>query len=258
MKQQLSPVLLIALSVATLSAQTPAAPAIPLEFETALVKQVTVPSDGRFMFGCRVELAQLTCGYAHLRDLLSIAYPLTGGAKLNAPEWIDTLTYRVVAKAPDRMKPGDLKAMVGQLLASRFQLKIHEEERAMQGYALLVDPKGLKLNPVKFDGDPAKGYIHYVASGIEFSHISMVRFATTLSYQLNRPVVDETGVKDLFDFKLIYAMTRNMAADLNPPADNNQPTILEAIKKIGLKLESRPAQVTDYIVDHLERIPSDN
>jgi uncharacterized protein (TIGR03435 family) len=62
--------------------------------------------------------------------------------------------------------------MLQTLLAARCQLKIHVEDRPGEIYALVALPKGIKLTPVKFDGDNSNiGAIHYERAGMEFTYL---------------------------------------------------------------------------------------
>ena len=72
---------------------------------------------------------------------------------------------------------------------------------------------------------------------------------------LNRPVVDQTGLTGNFDFVLEFAP--EIAIGENPgnsQSDPGGPTFGEALKEqLGLKLDSQKGTV-DYIhIDHVER-----
>ena len=92
------------------------------------------------------------------------------------------------------------------------------------------------------------------------------RFTLLLAGAARQPVIDQTGLRDAFDFTL----------DLTPPADDPLQTaartgvtlaadptngfgrIAEAVEnQLGLKLESRKIPVEMLIIDHVER-PSEN
>jgi uncharacterized protein (TIGR03435 family) len=76
---------------------------------------------------------------------------------------------------------------------------------------------------------------------------------------LNRPVVDQTGLTGNFDFVLEFAPEsatgENAASSLS---DRGGPTFVEALKEqLGIKLDSQKGAL-DYIhIDHVER-PSEN
>ena len=246
-----------------------AQPASDLEFEAASVKLVTSARDGRAI-GSRYDPGQYRADYVTMRDLIAEAYAVQTNSKITGPDWInsDSTVYVINAKTPGQRNYREVRVMLQHLLASRFQLKLHTVERTTPAYALVVGSKGLKLTPVKFEGDPSQGAIHPVVSGsdvkpgalkTEFKHTSMKMFAGYLNNWGNfgRPVTDETGVTDLFDFDLTYA-AKGFQPLLNPPPDNDKPTIIEAVQALGLKLETRQGKVTDYVIDHVEREPVEN
>jgi uncharacterized protein (TIGR03435 family) len=245
---------LLLLSACLAFAQTAA-----LEFDAASVKQVTFPKDGRWAIGCNSDPGQYSCDYIMLYDLIADAYSVPAGRKIVGPDWMRSNPYSVHAKAAGPASRADLKIMLQHLLASRFQLKLHTEDRPAPVYALVVGGKSIRLDPVTYDGDPNQGAFHPKVSGTEFKHTSMAMFAGFLSgwANLGRPVIDETGIKELYDFDLSYA-TKGFTPILDPPPDSDLPSIFEAIKKIGLKLESRQANITTYIVDHVEQVPTEN
>ena len=138
-------------------------------------------------------------------------------------------------------------------LADRFKLKFHIETKEMPVYSLVVAKNGLKIkeanddgNGTQIDGDPQ----HPLSA----RNISMAGFAGTLSrlQELDRPVIDATGLKGIFNFTLDYSP--GDAA----PSDNTGPSIFTALtEQLGLKLEAGKGPVDVYVVDHVER-PSDN
>lgn len=103
-------------------------------------------------------------------------------------------------------------------------------------------------------------------------------FADRLSMVLNRPVVDQTELHGKFDFVLYF--TPDMSAfggrggpPLPPPlgtgppgevktgGDDNDtaPTIFTAVQEqLGLKLDSQKAMVDVLVIDHLEKVPTEN
>jgi uncharacterized protein (TIGR03435 family) len=72
--------------------------------------------------------------------------------------------------------------------------------------------------------------------------------------QLERPVIDRTGLSGNFDFALEWVPERG--PDLEPDASG--PTFLEALKEqLEIKLESQKGPAEVIIFDHVEH-PSEN
>jgi uncharacterized protein (TIGR03435 family) len=125
--------------------------------------------------------------------------------QLEGPEWLRTQNFDVVAKFPEAL-PKDrekyntaLHAMMQRMLADRFKLTFHRDQKILPVYALMVGKSGLKFKEVP-DGDSHSQNTddhHY-----EGKCVSMEAFATTLSQQMDLPVLNMTGLKKFYDVKL--------------------------------------------------------
>ena len=83
---------------------------------------------------------------------------------------------------------------------------------------------------------------------------TMAEFATTMDSQLEKPLVDQTGLTGKWDFLLKW---RPETAP-EPDDPNALPGIFTAIQEqIGLKLEGAKAPVDVIVIDKVER-PSAN
>ncbi len=100
----------------------------------------------------------------------------------------------------------------------------------------------------------------------------------TLSSQLGRPVVDATGLKAKYDITLDYAPDglNGTTIMMPPPAPQHDgaagggspmvsapemggPTIFTALQdQLGLKLEPRKGPVDLLVIDHVEKVPTEN
>lgn len=127
---------------------------------------------------------------------------------------------------------------------------------------------------------PATQSIH-----IDFSMMTMGGLAdmlTQLFTQIGGPtggrqVVDMTGIEGNYDATIeisladILAMARAAGVDLGPNVPNapaaaagvaSDPgggsTLMDAVRSMGLKLESRKAPVDQFVIDHIEKAPTEN
>ena len=100
---------------------------------------------------------------------------------------------------------------------------------------------------------------------------SLADFSKTLGQQLRHPVIDKTGLSGKYDFNLEYTpdltgMPPPLAGALQPPgaatgniASDPGSTIVSALEKqLGLKLSASKAKLDVIVVDHVERIPTEN
>lgn len=98
------------------------------------------------------------------RDIVRSAYGLPPGPAtlrvLAGPGWIDTNHYNVEGKVPDELfaemqktptqqQRNQMLLMAQSMLADRFKLKVHFEQREMPIYELAAAKGGPKLTPAK-------------------------------------------------------------------------------------------------------------
>ena len=115
----------------------------PPVFEAASVK-LNTGSAAYFNAGPgQIEMRNYT-----LKILIFMAYGVSDYS-LSGPDWLDSVNLDVVAKLPASaagMSPADRARVTGVmlqgLLAERFKLKVHREEKVIPGYALVVAPGG--------------------------------------------------------------------------------------------------------------------
>lgn len=193
-----------------------------------------------------------------LRDLIEHAYDVMEW-QIDGPAWIRAERFDVMAKPPAGAPSGDFNAMMQNLLAERFKLKVHRESRETPVYALVEMKAGLKAAKVADDGQARTDWSR---NHISAQHTSMARFAERLSRIADRPVVDRTGEKGAFDFELKWTPDAQSARPPATPAGtiaDEPPSLFTAIQEqLGLRLEPAKAPVEYLVVDHAERIPTDN
>ena len=282
-----------ALSVSRPHAQTPAQAPDPnpaLTYEAASVKPnksgVQGSSIRRFPGG-RLQATNMP-----LRALITFAYQLQPFQLVEDPGWIRNDTFDIVAKMegdPPPVMPGSgpdphMVAM-RTLLAERFNLAVHRETRQMDIYELVLarpDGKlGPALKPTTQDcaammaaarggppPGPAPGPNSPVVCGMRglpgrlvAGAMPMALLASNLSGQVQRIVIDRTGLSGGWDFEITFAPER----PLNPPpgvefpaADPNAPSLFTAMQEqLGLKLHTTKGPVEVLVVERVEQPISD-
>jgi uncharacterized protein (TIGR03435 family) len=154
-------------------------------------------------------------------------------------------------------------------LADRFHLRLRRETKEMSTYALVVGKNGPKLK--ENDAD-LRGWMQWGRGHLKGTHVDMRFLAVHLSRQVDRTVVDETGLRGGYDFELNWVpdfgpgrqpgepgtQTSPPAEAEATPAPSNGPSIFTAIQEqLGLKLERKNGLVAFFTIDHAEK-PSDN
>lgn len=77
--------------------------------------------------------------------------------QISGPPWLDTERFSIVAKAPPGAAKEQVLVMWQNLLAQRFQLKLHRETNDIPIYELVVGKNGPKLKESAPDPEPPKG-----------------------------------------------------------------------------------------------------
>jgi uncharacterized protein (TIGR03435 family) len=198
---------------------------------------------------------RLTATNVTVRELIRLAYNVKDYQIEKAPGWVESDPYDIVAKSASSQKTSldEERTKVSQLLADRFQLKIHRETKQMQVYLLVVAKSGPKLT-LHTDGSRSKtrkGCGHLAGT-----RLTMDTIATVLSRQFEQEVLNRTDLPGKYDFQLDWTPDSGSC----PGADGASalPSIFTAIQQqLGLKLESGKGPVELLVIDHVER-PSEN
>jgi uncharacterized protein (TIGR03435 family) len=171
------------------------------------------------------------------------------------PEWLpsDEASYDIVAKAPPDTPPAQIRLMVQRLLAERLKLALHRETRTLPIYELVVAKNGPNLSKSGLQKSGADGHQGTSSRGghVTATHVSMAELAYQISRWTHRPVFDKTGIKGEFDFTLDYST--------DDRDTSSAPSLFTALQQqLGLKLEASKGPVEVLLIDHAERIPTEN
>ena len=246
--------------------------------------------------GVRADGAQVRYTFVPLITYVGYAYEIRN-YQIVGPDWLRSELFDIVAKLPDGSTTKEVPRMLRALLEDRFGLKVHRETKEFPVYALEIAKGGLKmeeltadpsdavdlLNPlnVSFTADRAGGtfslgggsYFTAGDKGVEGKKLSMTALTYMLTPFLDRPAIDMTGLKGVYDLELnispedLRAMqirsAVNAGVSLPPQAlrvlDNASGDSLgAALDKLGLKLVSRKAALEVVVVDAMQKAPTEN
>ena len=191
-------------------------------------------------------------------------YQLSGGANSGGLKWLESGKYDVVATMPANTTYATRRLMMQDLLRERFHLVTHRERKELPVYALLQARNGPKFQVEKREMRDGDGRIGGGGPGrIGGMKVSAFDLAEVLSDYLDRPVLDETGIDGLFDFKLIWTPDETPReqnpAEQHPPVDPNGASIFEAVQEqLGLRLVPQKGAVEMLVIDRVDRVPAEN
>ena len=241
------------------------------------------PTGGRFSADFRLDT------YVRFAYKVSLTHDQIETMLAPLPKWVATDAFDIQARAEGNPTKDQMRLMMQSLLADRFRLAAHFENRQGTLLALFLVKSGKtgpKLRP-HADGIPCDAssappanvgkrteVFPPVCDVYEFNSTSngvlqagsrnttleLLAGALPSLGRLGRPVVDRTGLRRKFDFTLEWTREADVvpppAGDVRP--DSQGPNFLEALREqLGLKLESTKGPVRTLVIDRVER-PSEN
>ncbi len=227
-----------------------ASPQTPPVFEVAAIKTSNSPRPG---YSWNTTKGEVVMKNIPLKECVKIAYGLRDYS-YSGPVWLETTRFDITAKPPAGwIERRDLGPMMKVLLADRFKLAVHTEQKSVAGFALTQAKGGLKIKTAEAeDGTHSQGNalsVHFNTKGI-----TMADFALYLSRQINAPVEDKTGAAGRYAFEFEFG--RENAA---PDADNPIPSVFVVLQsQLGLNLAPQKMPVDVIVVDRMERVPTEN
>lgn len=201
-----------------------------------------------------------------LKLLIAAAYNLSPKTISGGPGWIESDHYDIVAVTPGEVRPthDEQMSMLRSLLADRFKLTFHREQKEFSIYELTVAKGGSKLKPSATPPDDPPQIISTVYPDhmvLPARNVSMSDLTSLMQRaMLDRPVVDKTGITGRYDFDLEWAPDETQFGGEVPaaPNDASSPPLFTAIQQqLGLKLEATRGPIDALVVDTAER-PSAN
>jgi len=197
----------------------------------------------------------LTLRNINIDEMIEWAYALQHNQLAN-PGALHNHRYDIRARTSAPVTERSLRLMLRDLLAARFSLKLHREQKQTSVYELVVAKGGPRLPPDKAGKLPAsypRDTLPRVVDGsFVFTNTSIPEFAQQLTELrgIDLPVLDRTGISGVYDITL-----KSAAAALRDP---NGPSLLTLIhEQLGLKFVSAKDPIEVIVIDHVDE-PSAN
>lgn len=162
----------------------------------------------------------------------------------------NTGVYEIMAEAPEGMTPtrDQFRIMLQSLLANRFKLVTHTEQREAEVYVL--EKNGTPRLRASASDQECHANISPTPAGQKVVAVHCPIETLIGDIFVGRPVYDETGLTGFYDFEFTAAVSYQST---NPEAI----TPFTAVKDLGLKLEAQRRTVDTIVIDHVEE-PSEN
>ena len=256
-----------------------------VDYEVASVRPVD--STTRYAIGPPVG-GLVRAPAIEVRRLIQYAYGLDpvghDPVPVGGPSWIDRDLFEIIVKGAPDLTYSDARKMVLTLLRDRFELKTHVEKRELPVYALVVARKdgglGPGLRPSKVDCRAYSDTLNRTGrlaaarevstscellsgGGIGGGRLQMRGTGTirdmlrvlARSPDVDRPMIDRTGLTGTYDVDFVWAPSRTGPA---AAPETDVVTIFSALQEqLGLKLEPSRATVQVLVIDRVE-LPTEN
>ena len=161
------------------------------------------------------------------------------------------------------------RKMMQAMLADRFQMKVHHEQKELGMYDLVIAKGGFKLqdadpndpypNGIKGpDGKSRPGSMNVNNGKLTAQGVPISNLSSFLAQQLHKQVVDKTGLKGTYDFTLKWQPDDMPMESKDATGGEQAPSIFTALQEeLGLRLDATKGLVDMIAVDHVE-MPSEN
>jgi bla regulator protein blaR1 len=218
-------------------------------------------------FGKYINASNVT-----VKTIIKTAYDLQDFQISGGPAWINTDKYDINAKVddalyeqlqklPQKLHEQQTNLMLQSLLADRFKLQITRNTTQLPVLVLEAGSEGPKLTDSGLkSATPPSGNLEgsiWISLGqggqvsIEGHAASSDNFAESLSRVLGRKVINETGLRGNYSFKIAFV---NGAQTDSDSVDSSAPSIFAALQEqLGLKLKSGRGPVDTIVIAHIER-----
>jgi uncharacterized protein (TIGR03435 family) len=221
--------------------------------------------------------------HATIFDMIEFAYDLgeqdddrENPAIVGGPAWIDFDRFDVIARMPS-LKAASLNAdgadasgrlaspaeqfrpILQRVLADRFHLTYHREDRPLPGFIVTVAKDGPRLAEAKATDTPGscqgtQDKANPAQSTVACTSETMGQFISTLDQDFSHTIVDRTGLTKAYDFTLRLVLGPDVHT-----RDDRARVYTEALgKQLGLVVTRGDVPQPGFVVDKVDRVPTPN
>ena len=225
------------------------------QFEAASIHQ-SPPAGRGFKPGCKggtgsQDPTRIECGQMSLMRLLVIAFGVKT-FQVSGPDWLRGANFDISAILPASTTKEEIQIMWQKLLSDRFHLESRHEERQTTVFDLVVVKGGAKLKlagqATTSNPPPVPGVQHVL-----MRRATMDDLANFLAELVEAPIRNRTELTDEYEIRLGWTPESSAAVDPNGP------TLMQAVEdELGLRLTPRKGTGDFLLIDHIDRVPTEN
>jgi len=276
---RLSVALLLASSASMSLAQTPvpAKEQAPGSAEPLIVDVHSSPYRSSIFYRANIGDRRFDMRDATLLDMITLAYKREDDAVIGGPSWIDFDRFDLAAKISSLKLPSfstnpansqapqnpqdpyeQIRPVLQRVLAERFHLTFHMEDRPLPGYVMTVAKDGAKLAEAKAPDAPnncqsAQDKATPGQFSITCTSETITQFLSMFGGVFPHPVIDRTGLKKSYDFTLKFSF------DQIRTQDDYIRVYTDALKQqLGLVIAPGDVSQPAIVIDKVDSTPTPN
>jgi len=210
---------------------------------------------------------------ATLLDIIALAYDRDNTTILGGPTWLELDRYDITTMVPSlktsspnpanpaaisQSNPFDpVRPILQRILAERFQLTFHTQDKPLPGYVMTVAKSGLKMTEAKDPDAPPSCHgeqdkDHPGQTVLACTSETVTLFLKTFGGIYPHRVVDNTGLTKAYDFSLAMSFqnirTRDQLVHI----------YTDALASVGLIVTPADVPQPAMVIDAADRIPTPN
>ena len=201
-----------------------------------------------------------------LKTMIAWAYGVQGYQISGGPAWMYSTRWSILAKPPalgstagvleyEKMTDADrastmslVKRRTQTLLEERFQLTIQREAREQTVFALSIAKGGVKMK--ESEDQSQSDFIRRGKGLVIARNCRTALLAEYLGLDLDRPVIDRTGLTAHFDFRLEFTPDSGGTAEATDPGASLATAVQS---QLGLRLDLTKAAVDTLVIQKAEK-----
>jgi uncharacterized protein (TIGR03435 family) len=203
--------------------------------------------------------------------IVARAYDLPRERIAGGPSWINSERFDIQGVTAATTSPAEMAVMVRNLLADRFQLRTHTEQRPLDTWAVIRAREDGRLGPglrANAACSAAADRLTPPCGGVSFKDVNGVTQLRTIGRpiadalvfagaraELGAGVVDRTGLTGTFDIDIDYVPQAGLAVAATATIGQSLATAVQ--EQLGLKFERRREMTEVLVIDRVE-LPAEN
>ena len=214
-----------------------------------------------------------------IRMLLLRVYGLRDEQLVGGPAWVRTSIagdrFDISARAARDVSRDEMILMIQALLEDRFRLRMIQETRQQDVYVLrrVRDDERLGPNLYSRSEDECEEVFERRAAGLPILKlpkpagglnpkmgtvcVPIGEVAAALGRELRTDVIDQTGLRGLWDYILAFSSQRFTADGVAPDPNMGPPFEMAVQEQLGFKLEKQRGTVPVFIIKSIEQPTAD-